>query len=1105
MQKKADATHINFEPKANDQPKPKGESSDLSAQLTFPIVSGVIASLIVAVILSKHIGRFFQRVGQWVKPSTRLLHQDFLSEIERSKEFFIPNLFEVFNKHGIAIDISKTEHTEEVDLFIDRILLDPSSSFYLLLAPTGVGKTTFLSQVFLSYKKRSGWSGQPMLYLGKVHHSRTLEELDKILKSGEAENSILLLDALDEFKIRRNENPENYWQLFYQLWEEKLLHERLSKFKKVIVSVREQFFNSSDLEDITINDIDIRKIRLMPFSEEAQRKSYLQKRFAGTESDEIMRRDGIIILVEKLHEKGLLFVEKPLILNFMEDVWTAFQTHYRTAHNYEFFSNEFIYRVIIDKWFEREGKSSDGASALDKARMERYCKLLAWQISSNGQHSMSGEQLLEMERVLNTISDLKGVQGRSLLIRVDDARDSQRAGNLLDNFKFIHESFLEFFLFMHLLEHPELEHEFNFERYSFTLQLLVGHRWRSVKSSVVPHFAGASDGNDMIEPTKAELSAVAMPLLTLVGNIDFCTKMFEKGQMQELLSKEDPNWTYQLRTETVLIITNESFWDFQTHTPDPVSHTAIILLKPAIGAVQFSGIVIQDEMLSCFEGCDQIVQIEISRSDLEGHGLAFFSSCAINLQILQLSFNMLEDKYLEVFRGAESLRYLNLDRNRFNGSCLRNFVGLNLEHLDLSYNEITDDNLKLLGSCPNLKSINLHLNELEGHGFDIFESTTELEWLTLGSNRLTDDCLRYFSRNLDLTALYLNENQFNGSGFVYLKNAKSLDTLSLSDNPIDSQYLIHFRNLDKLNYLELGNIRLGDGLKYFTNSYLLEDIRLYNTGITDQDLQSLVFGNKLKRIDFSGNALTGEVFDIFRGKLEFLERLDINDNQIGSSLPDIFKDSHHINEVNLSNTQINPGHLNYFSHCAATLTRLYMSNLNLQDNDLSVFGGFQQLKDLNLSGNRFTGSFLIQLKHLATELEELNLANNQLNDQNLYYLEAFSSLNTLNLSQNLVEGDGLINLRTSASVLEVLNLSGNSISDDDLQFLEHARFLKEVRLADNKFNGSCVKFLLNSAATLETLILSGNPIVPEELLIVGEFTELEDTDITQWIQFVEEE
>ncbi|KAL1111077.1 hypothetical protein V6Z11_D02G032800 [Gossypium hirsutum] len=146
--------------------------------------------------------------------------------------------------------------------------------------------------------------------------------------------------------------------------------------------------------------------------------------------------------------------------------------------------------------------------------------------------------------------------------------------------------------------------------------------------------------------------------------------------------------------------------------------------------------------------------------NLENEGFGKLSSTLSNLEILDLSYNHLNDSILLSLSELSSLRYLDLSHNRFEGSShprgLSNLI--NLKKLDLSENQIES----LQSSKDGGRKLELtHLKELN-----------------------------------------LNSNLFNNSVFASLNKLLNLKTLSISNQlkgPIDTKDLDAFTSLRELN------------------------------------------------------------------------------------------------------------------------------------------------------------------------------------------------------------------------------------------------------------------------------------------------------------------
>ncbi|KAB1671335.1 hypothetical protein [Gossypium barbadense] len=105
--------------------------------------------------------------------------------------------------------------------------------------------------------------------------------------------------------------------------------------------------------------------------------------------------------------------------------------------------------------------------------------------------------------------------------------------------------------------------------------------------------------------------------------------------------------------------------------------------------------------------------------DLENEGFGKLSSTLSNLEILDLSYNYLNDSILLSLSELSSLRYLDLSYNQFEGSSHpRGFQLLsrlnNLETLDLSWNSLKNSILFHMRNLSSLKTLRLSGNQLKG-------------------------------------------------------------------------------------------------------------------------------------------------------------------------------------------------------------------------------------------------------------------------------------------------------------------------------------------------------------------------------------------------------
>ena len=101
--------------------------------------------------------------------------------------------------------------------------------YYIVLADSGMGKTTFLFNLFFSYYKKLRRKHD--IKFIPLSINSVFEEIEKI---EDKQNTILLLDALDENREAINN---------YKKYMEKLVDETI-KFHTIIITCRTQFFSN---------------------------------------------------------------------------------------------------------------------------------------------------------------------------------------------------------------------------------------------------------------------------------------------------------------------------------------------------------------------------------------------------------------------------------------------------------------------------------------------------------------------------------------------------------------------------------------------------------------------------------------------------------------------------------------------------------------------------------------------------------------------------------------------------------------------------------------------------------------------------------------------
>lgn len=330
---------------------------------------------------------------------------------------------------------------EPMDKFCDRIFKDnnPNERVYMVLAGSGMGKTTFMVNVFCHYVKqnmtRKGMNLD--IRLLRLDDEKVLDDIKKISEDGsiKPEKTILLLDALDENRYASGNFVE-----FKQK-----LEDAMEPFGLVMITCRDQFFDneksiptSTSWVSVTKdkNLISYNKIYISPFSDEDIKK-YLALKYKNKR-----KRKQASQIAEKCKD----LMARPLLLSYMDDLLDG---------NFEFKTIYEIYRVLIDKWLQREVNNiqSEDARCEQKKMLYHFSVRIARTIYENWKDTksmlLSPEQMEDFMTRFNYSKVPYELKRRSLINR-----------NVSGYYKFAHKSFLEFFLAQEYFHNPTSNFEF---------------------------------------------------------------------------------------------------------------------------------------------------------------------------------------------------------------------------------------------------------------------------------------------------------------------------------------------------------------------------------------------------------------------------------------------------------------------------------------------------------------------------------------------------------------------------------------------------------------------------------------------------------------------
>ena len=333
---------------------------------------------------------------------------------------------------------------ELIPFFIKRAFRKKEKDkFYLVLGDSGMGKTTFMINLYLRYNSFFNVGRQYTIKLLPFGEKRILEKIEEIKQKVDASNTILLLDAFDEYhKLLPPDKPDGLTDdvRFRQVLNEVI--EAVQDFREIVITSRTQYFPGQEDKPykLEIGRPDdggthtLVKLYLSPF-DERDVTHYLNKKYGIVR---FWNRRKKQVAKEVVKNTPKLMV-RPMLLSYI-DVFVKGQAECRNTYQ--------IYEALVNGWIEREGtkreKEQENKDAAEfKLKLQDYSSKVALRLYERRKEAPSYS--LSRDEATDIDAGLKDYQitGQSLLTR-----------DAAHQWKFAHRSILEFFLAKKALENP---------------------------------------------------------------------------------------------------------------------------------------------------------------------------------------------------------------------------------------------------------------------------------------------------------------------------------------------------------------------------------------------------------------------------------------------------------------------------------------------------------------------------------------------------------------------------------------------------------------------------------------------------------------------------
>lgn len=474
-------------------------------------------------------------------------------EIDKSTHYYIPTKYQ---------DLSPSQAEEPgrayisspkgllVPTMLNIIFNDDSDRYYLILADSGMGKTTFMINLYLAYKKQWRWKKKYEIKLLPLAHPRTFEVIDKLQNQ---ENTILLLDALDEDNGAVKNYQERLEQIIDKTW----------KFRKIIITCRTQFFPSEQKEPSKGGYFrhgpdggshHFRKQYISVFDDDDIR-SYLWKQFGALHWKKRKKAWHLV------HNSPSLMV-RPMLLSNIKDLVKENRTY---QYSYQ------VYEALIQKWIDREARKPGievkyGSQESFKRKLYTFSRDLAKNLYLE-RDNREGRLSIHYTEQIGTSSGLQLSEYEDLMKEPDWRNRSLLNRDADGQYKFSHKSILEYFLAREVIKNKDFFIQFKWEGMDVTRSFIEEMALEAVRTKSEGTFT-----------TKGSTKSFSISQIT-IGSIGSTTSY----PLSQLTQKDFADMT-------ILKITNASqvnLWYLPLILPVSLDITLVVIDKSKLPLLYF--------------------------------------------------------------------------------------------------------------------------------------------------------------------------------------------------------------------------------------------------------------------------------------------------------------------------------------------------------------------------------------------------------------------------------------------------------------------------------------------------------------------------------------
>lgn len=736
----------------------------------------LILLIALGLLLSFLIKKIFTHINKIItKKKSKSLHPFFNNnEIDNASSNYINQNFQNIapsKEDELIYTHSSVAKQKLINFFLKSFSDKSDKRFFILLADSGMGKTTFSLNLYRKYNSFFRYLLQKNKYdisLIPLGYDNADLHLKELKKDNSHLNTILILDALDEDNNAIINSNKRIKELI----------ELTKEFRFVIITCRTQFFNNENLEPKATNIprlgtkkgyYNFEKLYLSPFTNEDVTR-FINKKYGLLKYFHPKKKKA-----KEIIKNSPYLMARPMLLDFIEDIIDS---------NKDFNYTYNIYEALIDSWLERETFNvSANKKFTYKNDLLKFSTEISKKIYSHRKqlgYTINQIEFEEIARKNNLDLTSFEMKVRSLLNR-----------NPEGVYKFSHKSILEFFLAKEIYKDWSFKKLFDEEGMDMTMNFYnelcyINNYLPYVSSGELKAQIKLYNGNILIENiiSKYDLLKVTKIVLDNFNENDIRAIRCFKN-IKQLIIKNS-------QIETLDDINNfQNLYELNIQD-SKVKEFGRISLLSSLGNLSLVNINLYD----------------YQKNEINWKGLN-------NLTFIDLSKNSITN--IDGIEKSKTIKTLNISKNNISSIT----IPKNVDNIDLSHNKLTVLDLKVtrlkslitsfnqietfkLDKNNTLISIDLSNNPLKAINFD---NQNDVKFLSLANCNLDTKLIENIESCASLVELDISENDISKLNFTSLLDR--LEIINISKTLIEKIEIKDFPKSVK-EILISENIKIGD-------------------------------------------------------------------------------------------------------------------------------------------------------------------------------------------------------------------------------------------------------------------------------------------------------